>query len=553
MSREMILKIKYTHTKLHTQRQHMNFNPVSPINNQLEERGIIRAALGLDPKDDNLWTIADSLDVPAMTVVRQGERRPGERSRPYRLRMLNYDKFNLDAVRRLGHLRGIILDLDAFTTGQGSEGGNEGASQGSEGGKVVCLSLGSNPLVVSDDLHVRVGLDAFGRVQSVLETCDVDGTRLNITNGNMFRGEEGMVIRTFKYRGTVYFSTYKNIQARYTTWKGVSLENLWLDAGGMPVNEMWPSEGGHSALDAGGTDAGGGHSDAQATSLDSSVTQFWMLSHRLMWLCNKWKSTSTVSLICTVPSGRSGHSAEYGTLQTPLDYAEALNHLRHGGTGGGTGTSGGTSGVAKSKFCGEFLLIIYPGPQNDLRMIRIESESYNFRQTLAAQNPDLEKQLYLLGDYSGRRSSEFKELFPRLTDFSNEYFEDLVDGTVTTTTGLYVYPGTIDVFPDFEIVPRDTMIRQIHLSYLMSVSPHLQKAVLGYIQNYDNFKALVVHKIADKTTVIPNHLARRVDQIRQAAIHGMNGDLTELINKEFGDSLFKLVVWARGDDLTTIR
>jgi hypothetical protein len=494
----------------------MNFNPVSPINNQLEERGVIRAALGLSPADDNLWTIADSVDVPDMSVVSATGRDSGrETTKGYRLRMLNYDKFNQDAVRRLGHLRGIILDLDA-----------------EPGQQVVCLSLGSNPLVITDDLHVRAIIDGFGRVQSVLEACDVDGNHLNITNGKMFRGEEGMVVRTFKYKGTVYFSTYKNIQARYTTWKGVALENLWLDAGGVDLDEMWPTMDGASA-----------------------ITQYWMLSHQQMWLCNKWKSASTVALICTVPNGRSGATHEYGTPQVPLDFTDALNHLRHGGRFSDTAMS-------KSKFCGEFLLVIYAGPQNDLRMVRIESESYHFRQTLAAQNPDIEKQLYLLGDYAGRKSADFARTFPRLTDFPNEYFEELLadggagnDGGVEggQQKGLYEYPGNIDTFPDFEILSRDTMLRQIHLSFLMSVSPHLQKALLGYIQSYDNFKALVVHKIADKTTVIPNHLAKRVDQIRQAAIHGMNGDLTELINKEFGDSLYKLVVWARGEELTTIQ
>jgi len=459
---------------------------------QKSETDVIREILGLAQEDDANWMIIDSESMKTTG---------GE----MKLRMVGLtDQKDYETGNRLGWMRGLIVDLTENV--------------------VVCSSLGGSPLIVTDHLTP----DANGD----LVLTDLDGATVLVAEPVILRGEEGAIVRTYKYKGMNFFSTYKNIRAENCFWGDKKTYDLWIESGGEDYTKF------DSLLET------------------STNIHFWMLTHKNMWLCNKWRKKSEVVLIAikNVPRGIDDAKDITEIPDPGLDIDTANFHLRGGEL---FDPSTNTENVfvpefavlltdektsLQNFFVGEFLLVF----DNTGKMYRIEHPGYHWRQAMCNQNPNVVRQLYIASELSFSRASSFHQFIPFLQGFSDGNLQKaLAEGP------LVHWPGQVGLSDESQ-QPHEPSLRAVHKAFLMAVTFSKQQLVLDAISTYRHDTKMVFTKLMDMTYPVSStpFVAKRITQLRTVAGTSKRlsyeENLKNLLEKEYGTSMYNLVGWATG-------
>jgi len=70
----------------------------------------------------------------------------------------------------------------------------------------------------------------------------VDNLNLDEENYQIIEGYEGVILRIFKWKGVVYFTTFRKLDASLATWKNVSFLDMYYELGGIKGEEIYKDE-----------------------------------------------------------------------------------------------------------------------------------------------------------------------------------------------------------------------------------------------------------------------------------------------------------------------
>lgn len=469
--------------------RHRQYAPKRDICSSTEEKETIREILGLSVEQDDLWRVSDS----------NGD-----------LRMVHGNFISHPGAsqdEQIAELRGVVVDVVDKVVVAGSNGQIKTA---------IAAQLESAP-----DNFIKFAMGGSG------EMC-----YLALDQVKIFRGKEGYVIRVYQWKGRVYVSSFQKIDCSAVSVRGKTLGQL---------------------ID---TDS--------FTKVGKDEVQFWMLTHPNFWLTTKWITHNDVEMtkFCVWQRQTETFCFDSPTdLNNPwaepsLSLKEANDHLLNGGRAASTKNwsdflEGWYDDLwtddqdrRENFMFGEFLII-----QSHNAVYRVESPGFNWRNFVAGPVIDCKFRFYNLIDYATKHYDKYWSLFPDLlsddTNFEgeNDYFVDLVSSDDKTALEKSVCVEESGHGMHFE-----DMIWNTFYCFLVAVNHNRRHEIMNLILGFKDTKKKVCDKIMTLNGVfdtLPANVTKRIGQLCFKVSQGAN--LEEMIDREYGDSLYRLVMWMQND------
>ncbi|CAH6418516.1 Hypothetical protein POVN_LOCUS233 [uncultured virus] len=370
-------------------------------------------------------------------------------------------------------------------------------------GRVLCRSFGYTPTVTADTL----------RSEGVMELKDQFGVPITIDMAKAIFQPcyEGTILRFWKWKGKVYRSTHRRIDASKSHWgSSKPFPELFADLGGPDGESLFGDEPNSNFVHVFLVS----HPDLlMATKAD--VGDGWLLFLRTLSIYPEaldketemsvsWQPKLTVfslpddkSETLPIPPPSEGTSplyaptqfgGSYDTKEAPGRGIKVANAIL---TAGYSGLSVEALTQVDWRVRPGEALICFHGEER--RMVKIESRSYNWRAEICGNNPNYLNRLYQLLNFAldpetkTENEHDYKALFPYLATPTAEEFRTLGE-TLIRNGPLYLPPTDLTrVEEKLLYAPsnartgdsRDLRLRNITLCLVMAVPVHQQTAVTG--------------------------------------------------------------------------
>lgn len=568
-----------------------NNKPPASDEEMVLEKKLVSEILHI-PNDDK-WNVEDELDLyPGIDNT----------TKPLKIRLVNYDetKCSRDDLETLKSIRGAMVDLISRRVVSDGLGFNP---------TIVCSEIPKDidpddvdpadylgeleatdvvPDIVPDiDISEKIRMDKEEKdfYKSEIDKGDVILTDINrkeipfdFNKCNITKGCEGITVRVGKIGGHIIFSTYKKINAFNSMWNGRSLISLWNELGGPDVNSFFGNV------------------------YDSSFCYIFIISHEMLWLSERNNEKGAIYFLNhkrlpSITGSVSGANSENETVWTPegskyikalpkMSIKEANNYLQFGGhlelfnkvfphlkgviEGSGVMNAESKVGVPDNMIENQFIPGFYNSdqmvdPQNyfiggfvvvtklnsfgaPMMSYRIESPGYHYRTLINGNNPNLVYRLFELLDYSNEKKKgmlDYDMLFPNLEQIGSMNIPSVF------------YPGKIGPGVVLNKMDKNIKINNIFYTYLMCIPLHRQMEVYEAIRDIPKNRKLLIEKLiklstaGDMSKITNEKIAKRITQILNLAKTGnreFHINLTNIINRENFDSLYRLFKWVSNDE-----
>jgi hypothetical protein len=442
-----------------------------------------------------------------------------------------------------GFLRGVVVDTELK--------------------RVVCSSFGYAPYFVADSLS----RDAQRRVDENAKVHDLD-----LSQARFRIGYEGTVLRVFKHRGKVYFSTHRRLDASRSRWGNThTFTELYEQLGGPTAKELFDEN------------------------KDSSpFVSVFLVSHPEVLMCSLVPSSTGFLVYLSCHKMFSEHPATQETVDwsfpsLPLVYGKRYLSLegsedRRILLSPYLSLEEANDFLARGFFPeepqrddkrlskGEFVIAEIPcqegsnSPDGDVKLVKFHSSAYEWRNKMRGKDSNLYHRFFLLAtDSYGKKPLEnYFEEYPLVPKFvpESEVRERVAEGPLVswpTDASLRDNVLTFSKNPS-----KNCLLYNIWACFLLSVPISRQATVAEFLSSYRQDRMYLVQWLAkryengDELPDVPRMVTllrtaeqdTRRDTSTHLLVEGeeektMQRNISRLVHREYGKSLYKMVTAAK--------
>lgn len=477
--------------------------------------------------------IADILSIPAgpnWEVVRSNDD----------LHLIHYTTSSAE-FPEYGHIRGTIVSTEYNC--------------------VVANSYGYTPVGIADEIEP----DDNGLI--TIDDVDRSTHTFNVKDASFHMGFDGTLIRVFKWKGTVYYSTHRRLDIATSRWGNET----------KTFKEMYEELNGPETLFGDGDCSPYCHMFIMCHPDVVVGTRFKLTKGLLIYLGYKqmWDPETPpmpaemVDTVLTTPDLITEMSIDMEQPVTfkpkTLSLEEANKHL----LSGFWSHDGSINKYDPRLGTGEFVIVHYTDVETgSKKLVRIHSTAYEWRHTMRGNHPNLWCQFVrrVNGSYLDCRKtrplSSYVSSYPILANHSDEEIMEHIN-----TAGNYTIWHQNKHTDISQMYNRQNRLRNIWLCYLISVPLHRQAEVFTYLnkfykerdnvidwlQELEELSSLEGLTVSDRAIQIINetrlfahrnekagrNLAR--DRSVLTVKQMTKNNISNLIRKEDGSSLYKLM------------
>jgi hypothetical protein len=446
-----------------------------------------------------------------------------------------------------GFLRGVVVDTELK--------------------RVVCSSYGYAPYFVVDSLSrdTQQEVDEKARVHNL----DLSQARFRV-------GYEGTILRIFKHRGKVYFSTHRRLDASRSRWGNThTFTELYEQLQGPSGQELFDENKDsspyvHVFLVS--------HPEVLMCSLVPSYTGFLVyLSYHKMF-SEQPATQETIDwsfpnlplvqdrsyLNLEEDQDRSIISSPYLSLEEANEFLTSGFHPQE------------PIPADKRLSKGEFIIAEIPcqegsnSPEGDTKLVKFHSRAYEWRSSIRGKDSNLYHRFFLLAtdSYGKKPLSQYFEDYPVVPKFvpENELHSRLEQGPLLSWPNDSSHRDNVLLFA--KRPSKNCLLYNIWACFLLSVPISKQKQVANFLARYQQDRMYLIAWLMkrwendDDLPDIPR-MATLLDIAEQRARdevwlnapdieeeEAMRRNVSQLVHREYGKSLYKMVVAAKRWDRT---